>query len=95
MKCFKKNNKCFPITVLKNDVFEKIDMHEKSRMPESGSQQHLENKTSAAINCDVKENTADKMISASDQIARVKARRSCGDYEMEISGNHPTKSVCP
>lgn len=65
------------------------------RMPESGSQQHLENKTSAAINCDVKENTADKMISASDQIARVKARRSCGDYEMEISGNHPKKSVCP
>ena len=38
-----------------------------------------------------------KMLSAGDQIARVKARRvcKCTDYEMEISGNHPTKSVCP
>jgi hypothetical protein len=65
------------------------------RMPESSSKQHLENKTSAAINCDVKVNTADKMISASDQIARVKARRACGNYEMEISGNSASKSVCP
>lgn len=65
------------------------------RMPESSSKQHLENKTSAAINCDVKQNTANKMLNASDQIARVKARRSCGNYEMEISGNSASKSVCP
>ena len=36
MKCFKKNNKCFPITTLNNDVFEKIDLHDKSKMPEQG-----------------------------------------------------------
>ena len=65
------------------------------RMPESSSKQHLENKTSSAINCDVKQNTANKMLNASDQIARVKARRACGNYDMEISGNSASKSVCP
>ena len=65
------------------------------RMPESSSKQHLENKTSSAINCDVKQNTANKMLNASDQIARVKARRACGNYEMQISGNSASKSVCP
>ena len=66
------------------------------RMPESSTKQHLENKTSAAINCDVQQNTANKMLTASDQIARVKARRACNsDYDIEISGNSATKSVCP
>ena len=65
------------------------------RMPESSSKQHLENKTSSAINCDVKQNTANKMLNASDQIARVKARRACGNYDTEISGNSASKSVCP
>ena len=38
-----------------------------------------------------------KMLSAGDQIARVKARRicKCTNYEMEISGNSASKSVCP
>ncbi len=36
MNCFKKHNKCFPITSLKNDVYEKIDIHDKSKMPEQG-----------------------------------------------------------
>lgn len=36
MNCLRKNNKCFPITSLSNDVFEKIDLHDKSRMPEEG-----------------------------------------------------------
>jgi hypothetical protein len=47
------------------------------------------------------ENTP-KMLTAGDQIARVKARRvcknrsgSCNNYEMEISGNSASKSVCP
>ena len=38
-----------------------------------------------------------KMLSAGDQIARVKARRicKCTNYEMQISGNSASKSVCP
>lgn len=36
MNWFKKNNKCIPITSLENDVFEKVDLHDKSRMPEHG-----------------------------------------------------------
>ena len=38
MKLLKKNNKCVPITFFQdtNNVFEKIDLHETSRMPEEG-----------------------------------------------------------
>jgi hypothetical protein len=38
MKLFKKNNKCVPITFFQdtNNIFEKIDLHETSRMPEEG-----------------------------------------------------------
>ena len=38
MSFFKKNNKCYPITSFHdtNNVFEKIDLHETSKMPEEG-----------------------------------------------------------
>ena len=38
MSFLKKNNKCFPITSFHetDNVFEKIDLHEPSRMPEEG-----------------------------------------------------------
>lgn len=74
------------------------------RMPESSTQQYIDNKKSHQINDNVVGTvpTDNKMLTASEQIARVKARRvcknttgSCNNYEMEISGNSASKSVCP
>ena len=61
------------------------------KMPEFSSQQHLDNIKSGAINDNVQgqPNPVNKMLTAGDQIARVKARRvcKCTDYDMETSGN--------
>jgi hypothetical protein len=74
------------------------------RMPESSTQQYIDNKKSHQLNDNVVgvAPTDNKMLSAGEQIARVKARRvckntsgSCNNYEMEISGNFASKSVCP
>jgi hypothetical protein len=74
------------------------------KMPESSSDQYIENKKSHQINDNVSgvTPTDNKMLTAGEQIARVKARRicknetgSCNNYEMEISGNSASKSVCP
>lgn len=68
------------------------------RMPEFSSNQHLQNKTSAAIN-DNKQGqtpTDNKMLTAGDQIARVKARRvcDCNSYDVEVSGNTACSTSC-
>jgi hypothetical protein len=58
----------------------------------------LQNKTSAAIN-DNKQGqtpTDNKMLTAGDQIARVKARRvcDCNSYDVEVSGNTACSTSC-
>ena len=74
------------------------------RMPESSTQQYIDNKKSHQINDNVVgvAPTDNKMLTAGEQIARVKARRvckntsgACNSYDMEISGNSASKSVCP
>lgn len=74
------------------------------RMPENSTQQYIDNKKSHQINDNVDgvAPTDNKMLTAGEQVARVKARRvckkttgGCNSYEMEISGNSASKSVCP
>jgi hypothetical protein len=68
------------------------------RMPEFSSGQYLENKVSAGIN-DNKQGVAatdNKMLTAGQQIARVKARRvcDCAAYDIEVSGNASCSTSC-
>lgn len=74
------------------------------RMPECSTNQYIENKKSHQLNDNVDgvAPTDNKMLTAGEQIARVKARRvckntsgSCTSYDMEITGNSASKSVCP
>lgn len=66
------------------------------RMPENSTQQYIDNKKSHQINDNVTgvPPTDNKMLTAGEQIERVKARRvckntsgSCNNYDMTISGN--------
>lgn len=66
------------------------------RMADFSSDQHLQNKTSAVINDNIQGQapTDNKMLTAGEQIARVKARRvcrntsgACTNYDVSVSGN--------